>query len=142
MKTKLSILLFISILSISITSCKKKSDPETLTDKLTKQKWELTKTEDYDLSGNLLNTVNNTDHFYDFKVNHELQITHTSGNLLETLEWDINSDETKLFFILPDDNYTLPFKINKLEDNEMILQEIVYQPRSQITVYEVLYFTR
>jgi len=143
MKTKILLLIVTSFFLINLSSCKKKEQPETKSETLTKSKWELYKTETYDLNNNLLNTDTDENVYFDFKTNHELVITDENENDTDTIEWDMNKEENKIYFIDPNTNRAFPFIIKKLEEQDMILEQYHEAAnKAKISTYKVWYYRR
>ncbi len=62
---------------------------------------------------------------------------------METLHWEINHNETKLFITDPQANFGRGFEIKMLDDHEMVLKEILdYSRNTKIPTYHILYLKR
>jgi hypothetical protein len=144
MKNKILLLLTISLLALSTTSCKKKDDPLTKTELLTQSEWKFYKVEAYDLNNNFLDETAVTDDIYfNFKPDHDLIIRNVSQANSSVLQWDINGDETKLYLTEDQGNEAEVYIIKKLEEKEFILKEIIVTPKkTKISSYHVYYFKR
>ncbi len=136
MKTKNLLIILLSLLTISLSSCKKEDDePLSKSELLTKEIWNWDKMESYE-NNILVDSEDKTGYKMEFNDDHSLIIYNPDGSIDENLIWEINMDETNLFISTRITEEAMVFDIDKLTENIFIFSATWQDGGGKIKAFE------